>query len=56
METKSKFIKVECKNCGNTQVTFDRSATVVKCLVCDKTLVSPTGGAAKVEGEVKRSF
>jgi small subunit ribosomal protein S27e len=55
-ETKSKFMKVECKNCGNTQTVFDHAATEVKCLVCDKTLVAPTGGISKVNGEVKRTF
>jgi small subunit ribosomal protein S27e len=53
---RSKFVKVECKNCGNTQVVFDRAATKVTCLVCDKVLVEPTGGQAKIQAEVKRSF
>jgi small subunit ribosomal protein S27e len=55
-ETKSKFVKVECKNCSNTQTVFDHAASEVKCLVCDKTLVEPTGGNAKIHGEVKRTF
>lgn len=53
---KSKFMKVECKNCGNTQVVFDHAASRVSCLVCDKILVEPTGGQAKINAEVKRSF
>jgi small subunit ribosomal protein S27e len=55
-ETKSKFMKVECKGCGNTQVVFDRAKSKVSCMVCDKELVEPTGGRAKVHGEIKRSF
>jgi len=55
-ETKSNFVKVECKNCGNTQTVFDRSATEVKCLVCKAVLVEPTGGKAKISAEVKRTF
>ena len=49
-------MKVECKNCGNTQVVFDHATSKVKCLVCDKLLVEPTGGMAKVNAGVKRAF
>ena len=55
-QTKSKFLKVECKNCGNTQTVFDHSATEVKCLVCKAVLVEPTGGTAKIKADVKREF
>jgi len=55
-KTGSKFAKVECKNCGNTQVVFDRSATEVKCLVCKAVLAEPTGGKAKINAEIKREF
>jgi len=52
--TESKFLKVECKNCGNPQVVFDRPATRVKCLVCDALLAKPTGGKATIVGETKK--
>jgi len=52
----SKFLKVECKNCGNQQMVFDKSSTRVKCLVCDALLAKPTGGKAAITGNVKRSF
>lgn len=55
-EDKSGFLKVVCKNCGNTQVVFNRSATVVRCLVCDTVLVEPTGGKARIKAEIKRAF
>lgn len=55
-QPKSKFLKIECKNCGNTQVVFDHSATKVKCLVCDAVLVEPKGGLADVKAQVKRTF
>lgn len=48
----SKFLKVGCKNCGNQQVIFDKSATVVKCLVCDTQLTKPTGGKALILGNL----
>lgn len=52
----SKFVKVECKSCGNSQVTFDRAATTVKCLVCNAVLVEPKGGKADIKAPVKRVF
>ncbi len=48
----SKFLKVKCSDCGNEQVIFQRAATVVNCLVCGATLATPTGGAARVTGDV----
>jgi small subunit ribosomal protein S27e len=56
MTTQSKYLKVECKNCGNTQMVFDRATTKVNCLVCDALLAKPTGGKADVTGNVKRTF
>ena len=52
----SKFVKVECRNCGNAQVVFDHASTRVKCLVCDAELAEPTGGRAKLKAKVNRSF
>ena len=51
-KTKSHFIKVRCKKCGNEQVIFDRASTVVKCLKCGEILAKPTGGKAKILGEI----
>lgn len=48
---KSQFLKIKC-NCGNEQYAFDRSSTIVKCEVCEETLVEPTGGLANIKGEV----
>ncbi len=49
---KSRFIKVRCPSCGNEQVIFDHTTFPVRCLVCGKLLVKPTGGKAKILGEV----
>lgn len=49
---RSLFLRVKCKNCGGERIIFDRSTTEVKCEVCDETLVIPTGGRARVEGEI----
>ncbi len=48
METKSRFLKVKCKKCRNEQIIFNKSATVVKCLVCESVLAEPTGGLANI--------
>jgi small subunit ribosomal protein S27e len=55
-QPKSRFLKVECKGCGNSQVVFDHASTKVKCLVCDAVLAEPTGGRAEVKVAVKREF
>ena len=48
----SRFIKVKCPQCKNEQTVFNRASTEVKCLVCSKVLVRPTGGKAKVLAKV----
>jgi len=53
---KSKFVKVECKSCGNAQVMFDHPATKVKCLVCNAILAEPRAGKAEIKGTVQREF
>jgi len=45
-----KFIKVKCE-CKNEQMIFDRPATVIKCLVCDKVLAKPTGGKLVIKAK-----
>ena len=55
-EAKTKFVKVECKGCGNTQVVFDHASMTVKCLVCDAVLAEPRCGRAELKAEVKREF
>ncbi|TFG08348.1 MAG: 30S ribosomal protein S27e [Promethearchaeota archaeon] len=45
---KSRFLRVKCLNCGNTQIIFGCSATDVNCLVCGKVLLQSTGGKARI--------
>lgn len=47
-QPESKFIKTQCPDCGSEQIIFDRASTVVKCNVCGKILVKPTGGKAVI--------
>jgi small subunit ribosomal protein S27e len=51
-ETRSKFLRVRCRDCGNEQIVFDRAASMVTCLVCNATIAEPTGGKADIKAEV----
>ena len=48
----SKFVKVKCNDCENEQVVFAHASTMVKCLVCGRTLAEPTGGKALIKTTV----
>ncbi len=49
---RSTFVKVRCMKCKNEQIIFGSASSVVKCLVCDKDLATPTGGGAKIVAQV----
>lgn len=51
-EPKSRFVRVKCPNCGNEQVVFDHATFPARCLVCGTQLVQPTGGKARILGEI----
>lgn len=51
-EPSSKFIKVRCPKCKNEQIVFGKSASEVKCLVCEKILAEPTGGKTRIKARV----
>mgnify|MGYP006282300403 CR=1 FL=1 len=50
--TQTKFLLVECPECGNKQKIFARASTEVKCEKCEKTLAKPKGGKAEVTGKI----
>ncbi|HIH40046.1 MAG TPA: 30S ribosomal protein S27e [Halobacteria archaeon] len=50
---RSRFLKVKCGDCENEQIVFDRATTTVKCAICGRTLVEPTGGKARITAEIK---
>ena len=52
LKQKIKFIKIRCPKCKNEQIIFGNSSSIVKCLVCNKELVYPTGGKAKIAARV----
>jgi small subunit ribosomal protein S27e len=45
------FVAVECPDCENEQVVFEKAASEVACEVCGHTLARPTGGKADIEGD-----
>jgi small subunit ribosomal protein S27e len=47
-----KFVKVKCEKCKNEQVIFEKSASVVRCLVCGEVLAEPSGGRAVIKSKV----
>ena len=51
-ESTSKFVKIRCPKCKNEQITFGKTATVVKCLVCGRALAEPSGGKSRVKARI----
>lgn len=49
---RSRFIKIKCKKCGNTQIIFSHASRKVNCIICNEVLAKPSGGKAKIMGEV----
>ena len=48
----SHFYKVKCKDCDNEQIVFIKASTEVNCHICGTTIAEPTGGKAKIKGEI----
>ncbi len=51
-EPKSRFVRVQCPDCGNEQIIFDHATFIVRCLVCGRVLAEPTGGKARIYGKI----
>jgi len=51
-EPTSRFIKLRCLKCKNEQIVFGKTASFVKCLVCNETLAEPTGGKARITARI----
>lgn len=54
--TRSKFLKVKCLDCENEQVIFSHPSTLIKCIVCGRTLAVPTGGKGEIKAEILESY
>jgi len=53
---RSSFLQVKCPECGNEQLVFSCASIKVNCSVCNSVLAEPTGGKAKINGEVTGEF
>jgi small subunit ribosomal protein S27e len=49
---RSVFLRVKCQKCGNEQLLFSNTVNKITCNVCGETLAEPTGGRARINGEV----
>jgi small subunit ribosomal protein S27e len=49
---KSRFLLVQCNECGHRQIVFDNAKMEIRCQVCNATLAVPKGGKAKILGRV----
>lgn len=55
--SRSSFLVVKCKMCGNEQVVFSAPAEEVRCISCNALLQKPTGGKGKlIDGEIARKL
>ena len=50
---KSVFLRVKCQKCGNEQLIFSNAVNKVTCNVCGEILAEPTGGRARINGDVQ---
>lgn len=50
----SRFLKVECPECGKAQIIFNKPAGKVKCNSCAKTIAKSTGGKGKILGKIQQ--
>jgi ribosomal protein S27E len=40
----SRFVKLHCPKCKNSQIAFEKTTTKISCHMCQEPLASPTGG------------
>ena len=53
---RSSFVRVKCLKCGNEQIVFSNAVSKVSCNVCGTVLAEPSGGKAKIKGEIVTVF
>ena len=52
----SRFLEVECHDCGSKQIIFNRIASQVSCHTCGATLALSTGGKSRVTAKITGVF
>jgi small subunit ribosomal protein S27e len=50
---RSVFLRVKCPKCGNEQQIFSNTVNKISCNVCGTILAEPSGGRAKINGDVQ---
>lgn len=50
---RSVFLRVKCPKCGNEQQIFSNTVNKISCNVCGQVLAEPSGGRAKITGDVQ---
>lgn len=49
---RSRFQRVQCKECGEESVVYSHVSTTVACKACGNTLAEATGSVAKIHGKI----
>ena len=49
----SVFLRVKCPKCANEQLVFSNTVNRITCNVCGEKLAEPSGGRAKINGDVQ---
>ncbi len=49
----TRFIRVKCSKCKNSQTIFGKASTKVRCLECGGIIALPSGGKAKIRARVE---
>ena len=55
LKPSSKFLKVNCNECGELQIIYSRVSTKIACNSCGNTISEPTGSKAQINGKVSGS-
>jgi len=50
----SKFLELKCPRCNNIQTSFGKASTWVKCKSCNRLLIKPRGGKAKIKAQIRK--
>ncbi len=51
-EPRSKFLRLKCGECSETQIVYSHATTKVTCNSCGNTISVSTGSVAGLNGEV----
>ncbi|AEH06403.1 30S ribosomal protein S27e [Methanothermococcus okinawensis] len=49
---RSRFLRIQCPDCGTEQIIFGCPATVVKCITCGKTLAEPKASKGLIKAKI----